>query len=177
VGKLHGHPDVFRSLLQRSNRVTVSPEGLGIEIGKPEAQNEIIKVCNPYCGPCSEAHPQLDHIVRSNPDVKLRIIFTASGEENDMRTAPVAHLLAVQEKFGRDRVQQALDDWYLAPQKDYGAFAAKYPMDDALEQQRGRIRAMSDWCDAMKIRATPTLFVNGYELPESYSTAELKNFF
>lgn len=175
--KLRFHPDIFQSLLQKNTPVTVSPEGLGIVVGNPDAAHEIIKVCNPYCGPCSKAHPELEQIVHRNPDVKLRIIFTANGEEGDARTAPVAHLLAIEEKYESGQVQQALDDWYLAPKKDYGTFAEKYPMNGELKRQQEKIYAMRDWCEAMKIRATPTIFIDGYELPESYRIAELKNFF
>ena len=61
---------------------------------------------------------------------------------------------------------QALDDWYLAEKKDYDAFALKYPMNGELQQQKDKIIAMREWCDAMKIRATPTIYINGQELPE-----------
>lgn len=174
--RLKYDPDIFKSLLEKRGRLPMVPDDLGIVVGNLDAENEIIKVCNPYCGPCSRAHPELDEIVQRNPDVKLRIVFTATGEGDDILTAPVGHLLAIEEKMGRDTVQKALDDWYLAEKKDYEAFSVKYPMNGELHEQKGRMVAMDNWCQEVKVRATPTLFINGYELPESYRIDELKNF-
>jgi len=50
-------------------------------------------------------------------------------------------------------------------------------MNGELTLQKEKIYAMRAWCDSMKIRVTPTIFVNGAELPESYLIAELKNFY
>ena len=175
--KLRYNPEIFQALLDKSEKVSIPADDLGILVGNPNATNEIIKVCNPYCGPCAKAHPELEHIIRTNPDVRMRIIFTASGEANDAKTLPVAHLLAIQQKHGSEKVHLALDDWYLAPKKDYNAFAQKYPMNGELKEQQEKILAMRDWCDDMKIRATPTIYVNGREMPDSYRVAELKNFF
>lgn len=72
---------------------------------------------------------------------------------------------------------QAAKGWYLADKKDYEAFAQKYPMNGELKQQKDKIIAMREWCNVMKIRSTPTIYVNGQELPNSYRIAELKNFF
>lgn len=69
------------------------------------------------------------------------------------------------------------DNWYMAKAKDYPVFAKKYPMNGELQLQKDKIKAMHHWCDQMKIRATPTLFINGYELPESYQVNELKKTF
>lgn len=175
--RMRYHPDIFKHLLEKSNPITVPYQELGIVIGNPQAKNEIIKVCNPYCGPCSKAHPELERIVQNNPNVKLRIIFTANGKDDDGRTPPVAHLLAIQDMYNIDKVKQAIDDWYLTPQKDYRKFAEKYPVNGELKQQLDKIYAMRDWCEIMKIRATPTIFVDGYELPDSYHIAELKELF
>lgn len=175
--RLRYNREIFEILLSKSNKIQVSTEGLGIVIGNPNAHNEIIKVCNPYCGPCSKAHPELEEILKVNHDVKVRVIFTASGNEDDLKTAPVAHLLAVQQKLGERLVHQALDDWYLSEQKDYKIFAEKYPMNDELKEQNEKIYAMRDWCNKMKIRVTPTIYINGHELPDSYQISELKNFF
>lgn len=174
--RLKYDPDVFKVLLEKSSRLPVVPNDLGIVVGNKKAENEIIKVCNPYCGPCSRAHPELDEIVKRNPDVKVRIIFTATGEEDDIRTSPVGHMLAIEEKMGKAIVRKALDDWYLAEKKDYEEFSVKYPMNGEPSRQKERMVAMDTWCQEMKIRATPTLFINGYELPENYRVGELKNF-
>lgn len=175
--KLRYNPDMFQALLDKSDRVTASTEGLGIVVGNPHAKNEIIKVCNPYCGPCAKAHPELENILKNNFDVKVRIIFTASGDDDDMLSEPVKHLLAIQEKNGQEAVHHALDDWYLPQEKDYDVFARKYPMNEELKQQKDKIMAMYNWCNAMKIRATPTIYINGSELPDSYHISELKNIF
>lgn len=173
--KLRFNPSVFQSLLANSEVISNSVDNLGLIIGSPDAKQEIVKVCNPYCEPCAKAHPELEQIVKENPDVKVRVIFTASGDDDDIKTKPVAHLLAIEHVYGSELSQQALDDWYLAEKKDYESFAVKYPMNGELEQQTDRIKAMRDWCDIMKIRATPTIFINGYEMPDGYRVDELKN--
>jgi uncharacterized membrane protein len=175
--RLRYNPDIFQALLNNNPLITKSTDGVGLVVGNPQATTELIKVCNPYCAPCSKAHPHLEEIIKGNPDVKIRIIFTASGEDEDIKTAPVAHLLAIQDKQGQAGVEQALNDWYSASRKDYGSFAAKYPMNGEINAQKEKIIAMRNWCNDMKIRATPTLFINGRELPEGYAISELKNFF
>lgn len=175
--KLRFDPDIFQALLNKSDRVEIPNDDLGIIIGNLEARNEIIKVCNPYCGPCSKIHPELHKIVRSNANVRIRLIFTASGDEDDIRTAPVAHFLSIQEKLGHSGVHSALDDWYLAENKDYKEFAEKHPVNQEPTKQLAKIKAMNSWCNSMKIRVTPTIFINGKELPENYGVSDLKEFF
>ena len=173
--KLKYNPEIFKFLLQRNENIPFQVEGLGLVIGNPTAKREIVKVCNPYCGPCSKAHPELDSLIEKNSDVKLRIIFTASGETDDIKTAPVRLLLAIEEKYGTLLTRQALSDWYSLKEKDYNSFAERYIMNDNLGDQDEKIMAMRDWVDKMKIRATPTIFIDGYELPDGYRITELKN--
>lgn len=166
---------VFDAILRRQKKVALSAEGLGITIGNPDAKWKLIKVCNPYCGPCARAHPVIDELVDSNANLQVQIIFTASGEETDVKTPPVQHLLAIAADGNEKATRQALDEWYNAPQKDYGAFTAKHPIpDELLAQQQNKILAMKKWCDDMEIQFTPTFFVNGYQLPNVYNVAELK---
>lgn len=172
--RLHYNPTIFQMFLNQTNAIQFPTTGLGILVGNSDAGIEIIKVCNPYCGACSKAHPEIEEILEHNPDVKFRIIFTASGEEHDLANHPVAHFLAIQSKFGNIMVQKALNEWYSAPTKDYDTFAEKYPMRDELKQQHNHITAMAEWCTNMKIMVTPTLFINGSELPDAYAIADLK---
>ena len=89
---------------------------------------------------------------------------------------PVKHLLAIAEKGDEEKTKQALDIWYLAEKKDYAAFANKYPMNGELKMQGDKIKAMQEWCDKTEITFTPTFFINGNQLPEIYSIANLNYF-
>jgi uncharacterized membrane protein/thiol-disulfide isomerase/thioredoxin len=175
--KLRFNPDIFRSLLQKSRPISVSAEGLGILIGNPDAKNEIIKVCNPYCGPCSSAHPELEHIIKNNPDVRLRIIFTANGQDDDLKTNAVKLFLAVEKKYGKIKLKNLLHKWYSAETIQFEDFEEEYQIKASSQNYSKEILDMRKWCNEIKIRATPTIFINGRELPDSYRIAELKNFF
>jgi uncharacterized membrane protein len=168
---------VFWSLLKNQpSIVDHSTSELGITIGNPNAKHTIIKVCNPYCGPCATAHPELDKIIELNPDVKAQIIFTATNQENDRGAKPVKHLLAIAEKGNEHTTHKALDDWYLAKEKNYDVFANKYPINRELDKQTDKINQMKDWCQKVKIEYTPTIFIDGYQLPKGYQIKDINYF-
>lgn len=174
--RLKHSPQIFNALLEKQKVVIEDPAGLGITIGNLNASIKIIKVCNPYCGPCAKAHIPIDELVHNNPDIQVQIIFTATNDAEDTRAAPVKHLLAIAERNSESLIKQALDNWYLAKQKDYEQFASKYPMNGELQKQGKKLDAMSNWCNKNEIMFTPTFFVNGNQLPEMYSVNDLKYF-
>jgi len=174
--RLKHSPEIFRAVLEKQKAIIHSPDGLGIIMGNPNASVKIIKVCNPYCGPCSRAHTPMEELLHNNPDLQVQIIFTATNDGNDKSAYPVKHLLAIDQKQQGEQTEQALGDWYLAETKDYEAFARKYPMNGELKKQDEKIDAMKEWCAQTEIKFTPTFFVNGYQLPSNYSVNDLKYF-
>jgi uncharacterized membrane protein len=172
---------IFDALLPKQKRITASAEGLGITIGNPAAINTIIKVCNPYCGPCAKAHPEIEALIKNNKDIKAMILFTATNDEKDIKSLPVKHLLAIDAKGDKEVTVKALDDWYLAEKRDYTArdyteFANKYPMNRELKEQDEKIKQMEEWCKKIEITFTPTYFVNGYQLPNVYEISDIQYF-
>lgn len=178
---------IFEALLNKQVELTDRAHGLGITLGNQNAKYKIIKVCNPYCGPCAKAHQPIEHILDSNPNVQVQIIFTASNRDDDIAAPPVKHLLAIAGRKDETLLKQALDDWYLAETKDYGYFASRYPMNGELKQQDEHIIAMNKWCKDAKISFTPTFFISMdgtpgktnerfHRLPTIYSVADLKYF-
>lgn len=168
--------EIFETLLKKQKHVTVSAEGLGIDLGNPAATNTLIKVCSPYCGPCAKAHPKMEKLIEENANIKAKIIFTTQNNIELQSYKPSVHLLAIAGQKNDAKINKALDDWYLAEKKDYEAFAAKYPMNADLALQGKKIDAMDKWCKAMQIKATPTFFINGYQIPDAYSIEDLTYF-
>ena len=173
--RLQYNPEIFRSLLAQQEKAPEGWQDLGIDVGDPNAENTIIKVCSPYCGACAKAHPVLEEIVRRNNKVRLKIIFTAKNETKNEKAKVVRHLMAIAAEGDQAKTQQALDDWYLADKKNYAVFAGKYDMNGALEQQGSKLDAMSNWCTEAEIIYTPTIFLNGFRLPANYQIGELRN--
>lgn len=174
--RLKHDPKIFEALLLKQKTIQISSDGLGISLGNVNAKNRIVKVCNPYCGPCAKAHIPIDDLIRNNPDVHLQIIFTASEKEDDIRNPPVKHLLAIAESGVTSEIHQALNDWYRSDVKDYDTFASKHALQTDLSLQDAKVTAMRQWCDESKIAFTPTIYINGYQLPDMYSATDLKYF-
>jgi len=174
--QLKSDPEIFNSLLTRQQAITVPFNGIGLVIGNPNALHEIIKVSDPYCEPCSKAHSELDYILKQHYNVKLRIIFTATVDDRDIRRHPVRHLMAIHEIGDQKVMKKALDDWYLNPNKDYQNFANNYPVNETINLQDNKIKIMSNWCHEMGVSATPTIYFDGYLLPENYTINEIKYF-
>ena len=172
--RLQYNPDIFHSLLGIQPKAPDNWQRLGITIGNPLAQVTIIKVCNPYCNPCAQAHPILEELIAHNSNVRLKIIFTARNDKADRGAVVVKHLLSVAAQGNTVLTLQALDDWYLTPSKDYAALAKRYPVDPDKFQTGLQLDAMRKWCEEAEITHTPTIFVNGHRLPENYDIEELK---
>jgi thiol-disulfide isomerase/thioredoxin len=171
--KLKSDPVIFDSLLTRSKKINNLTWDLGILLKNESPRYHVIKVCNPYCGPCAKAHPELERLVEEGI-IDLQIIFFPNNSTDDLHAKTISHLLAINSKGDPKVTQEALDHWYTAEKKDYAAFAGRYPMNGELDQQQEKLLAMKTWCEKEGITHTPTIFINGYELPKEYRIADIK---
>ncbi len=106
-------------------------------------------------------------------NIDLQILFLPGGPD-EVRLKTISHLMGIASKGNTVYTRQALDDWYRSEEKDYAVFAEKYPLNGELSRQGSMIKAMQDWGEAEKITHTPTIFINGYEIPAAYTVEDLK---
>ncbi len=168
--KVKSNPNVFFGLLQKSEKIQTPVNGVGIELCHRSAKYKVLKVCNPYCGPCAKAHPLLDDLYEKGI-IDLQIIFTSSSHKEDLKYLPVNHLVNVY-KQQPEAITSALNDWYTAKEKNYEEFVNKYPI--KLSQYDHEIDKMHDWCNQEQVAFTPSIYINGYRLPSEYTVTDLK---
>lgn len=168
--------DFFLTQLQKQDEIIQPPGGLGITLGNPHASHTLIKVCNPYCGPCAKAHSEIENLLQRCSDLKIQIIFAVTNHESDIKALPAKHLLAIHEKGDKSHIERALNDWYSAENKDYDQFATKHPLNIKLSTQDQKIEEMEKWCTQVNIEYTPTFFYDGHHFPRSYSVKDLYYF-
>ncbi|RTL55512.1 MAG: Vitamin K epoxide reductase [Sphingobacteriales bacterium] len=169
--RTHFNPDIFNALLVQQPAAPDGWQNIGISIGNPEGKINIIKVCNPYCNPCSEAHPILEELIHSNKNIQVKIIFLCSSKGEMV----VNHLMGIYAEGNELKTRNALDAWYLSVEKDYEQFSQKFSVNPSLKDQQQEVNTMNKWVREAGIAFTPTLFINGYRLPEDYSIEDLKN--
>ena len=174
--RLKFNPDVFEALLKKQKAIQTTTQGMGIHLGDLHAPNTLVKVCNPYCGPCSVAHPKMETLLRAHTEkVNGRIIFMVPNEKENQLYKTAIHLTALA-SHSPSIIEEALDNWYHTEKKDYALFAAKYPLNGEIEKEKGNMDNMAAWCKENKISYTPTIFFNGHELPMEYDLEDLPYF-
>jgi len=170
-------PSVFKHLLGFVKKIDDVPPSLGITFGNNKNKLTIIKVCNPYCGPCARAHGKIEEIINQAPNVTIQTIFTSSTDPSDKSALPVKHFLAIAAKGDEILTKKALNDWYSSKEKNYALFSEQYPISDMeLSMQDKKVDEMLRWCMKVGINYTPTIFINNALLPDSYDLDDLKYF-
>lgn len=185
LARMKNNPLVFEALLANQKSIDAPGVDLGVTMGNPFGTYKLIKVCNPYCGPCSAAHPVMEEILENNEEISVQVIFTATEDNSDIKKFPVSHFLAADATNDKRLTKETLDGWYNMPIKDYNEFASLYPISGEVNAQDHKIRRMREWCESAEISFTPTFFINFsandpsakfYQLPEMYSVSDLKHF-
>jgi thiol-disulfide isomerase/thioredoxin len=172
LAKILSNKELFDQFLSKSRQITSNPEGLGIFLKGVNPKYNILKVCNPYCGPCARTHPLLEQLYEAG-NIDLQIVFVPGGGD-EIRLKTIRHLLGIASQGNLEITRQALDEWYSQEKKDYEVFSAKYPLYGELARQESNLKSMLDWAEKEQITHTPTIFINGYELPSTYAVEDLK---
>jgi protein-disulfide isomerase len=172
--KFKYNKELFDAALKEQPKYAVPAHEWSIVLGNVEASNVITMVSNPYCQPCAMAHSQLDDALVTVDDMQVRVVFTGdNSDENDKSSLVHRHLMALNELADKTIVKNALRDWYEHGQKNYDAWAKKYPIafDPSIYYKLDKQKA---WVELAEITGTPTLLLNGHRLPETYQVHELK---
>ena len=165
--------ELFNQVLTSQPRYAVTDELMPVLLGNPEADNVITIVSNPYCEPCAKAHQVMEDWIERRNDVQLKVVFSTVNEDNDMRTKIARHMTALQLLDNKAIVKDALNEWYAENNRNYDNWALKYPVSFNSEM-REVSKKQRDWCNMVGITFTPTIFVNGYRLPEPYTLEDVK---
>lgn len=171
--RLKYNTGLFNNMLKNQPQYALPDEDWSIVLGNTEAANIITMVSDPYCSPCNKTHQQLSEWLSSGQDLQVRIVFTAGNDENNLKTPVVRHLMALNELPDKSLVEKALHNWYAQKEKKYESWSKAYPV-QLNEINYYKLDKQNAWCQLAEIKATPTLLVNGFRLPEVYQLQDIK---
>ena len=187
LNKIKANGDIFEAVLKTQKRVEIDENVKGIYFGNPEAPFVITMVTNPLCGPCARMHHKLEALlIQYNDFLRLNIIYAVSNyrtEDSETtkqfaenRNQAIGALTGIYQKYGIENTMPIYEEWYAGAKNDIDGFIRKYQLDASSSKVNEIMSFHNKWCQTVNIEATPTIFVNGYKLPESYKVEDLKYF-
>ncbi len=163
---------LFSSLLLQQPPYPAPDPAIAIALGPPQAEHLLTIISNPTCGPCARAHQALDDLLAARTDVQVRLIFAVDAQQDEVAGQVASTLLAMAQREPADTVQQALHAWYQA--SDYPAWQRRYPAQPTAAAH-ALLARQQHWCAAQSIELTPTIIIDGYQLPDAYELGMLKH--
>lgn len=171
-------PSVFSSLILNSRKINYEGWDNEIVIGDIEAKIIILVVCNPYCSPCAKAHLEMERLITDFPkQVKIIIRFSIEKVDiNDRKVIAINQILFAETIYNAKSNkpnQRPIDFWFKNMQLE------KFNSELALDSQEINIELImkhAKWSTSVKIEFTPTIFINGCELPSKYNFKDIREF-
>ena len=169
------NPDIFNALLAQQIKAPEGWDTIGIDIRDEQTDKRLLKVCNPYCGPCADAHGKIEHLLEKNKEVDFKIIFNSSHSEGNRAREVIQHLLSLNKENDITEMKEILDEWYSTKDIKFQYFKNAHPA--AEHDITEEFDRMVTWCKSADIAHTPTFYFNGHLLPDTYTIDDLTHIF
>lgn len=171
---------VISAMLQKSRVADIRPWQHDIQLGNYNAPVQILVVCGPYCSPCAKAHEVLHELLEIHKQtfgLTIRFALTLDSKD-DKRTEAIQYILQHIEEVCSDKTKEErsaysgmiLREWF--KNMNYEKFTAAFPNTKRINVA-GLLTQHEKWSKSNNIRFTPTIFINGRELPNGYSVADI----
>lgn len=166
--------EIFTALLKKQPYYEVEDQTTQIKFGNPAAGLQITILSNPHCNPCAKMHKRVEKLLKVHADkLGVRYIFSSFGEKFYdsnffLTTAYLNHPI--------EYAQKIYTEWFEQGVTQKEKFFGRFPQDIENNKVQEEFKNHQDWIAKTKLRATPTILINGYLLPKEYQIEDMKYF-
>ena len=174
INSIKANEEVFKTLIAQQPYYEVSKADSQILFGDPNAQLVISILTNPFCNPCTKMHKRVEKLLH-DAHRKVCVQYLFSSFSSDLEFANKFLIAAYLEKE-QSEFERIIADWFEKGKPLKEVFFRDLQLDmnnPAIETEFQRHEA---WKKKTQLRATPTILVNGYKLPDSYKIEDLRYF-
>ena len=174
MNSLKADENVFTALLKQQPFYETNDCDSIIRFGNPDSSLRITVFSNPYCNPCAKMHKRIDDLLqRVNNDISVQYILSSFNENLNSTNK---YLIAACLGKNPDSKTQLFNDWF----ENGKALKDEYFSSLSLNMENPKIevefKKHEAWKKKNQLRGTPTVLINGYQLPESYKIEDLRYF-
>lgn len=175
INKFKLNTGLFNSLLNNSKSLQYPAEAGLVTFGNKMADLNITIFTNPLCGPCGNAHHKLEKLLSDYGDnLSVTEVFTISHNPKDERRILAANMVQLYKHNTPENVLKDYHKWYANDKKDVGNWLKSIASrGDAEKENHELLNIYADTTQELEINSTPTIAINGKQLPEAYGLDDL----
>jgi len=174
MNSIKANESVFMELLKKQPFYETNDCDSVICFGNPDSKLRITVLSNPYCNPCAMMHKRIEELlIKMNNYISVQYILSSFEEKLNSTNK---NLIAVCLEKNINSVLKVFNDWFEEGnvlQDDYFSNLSLNMGNPEIEVEFQKHEA---WKNKTQLRETPTVLVNGYQLPESYKVEDLRYF-
>jgi len=174
LNSLKANEDVFKSLLKQQSKYEINKNDSQILFGNPDSNLFITIFTNPFCQPCAKMHERVEKFLLET-DRKVCIQYLFSSFNPDLEFA-VKYLIAARLEKDQNEFERIMADWFDKGKTMKEAFFNDFQLDITNPAIEAEFQKHEAWKEKTQLRATPTILVNGYKLPDNYKIEDLRYF-
>ena len=181
INSFKANDEVFQALLIQQPRYEVCKADSQIIFGNPDSQLMVTILTNPFCNPCVKMHARVEkllsrgesHSPNREMNVCIQYIFSAFNESLEYANR---YFTAIYLEKGKEAGWKLYSDWFEKGKEQKESFFIDLQLDMSNSEIEVEFQKHESWKAKTQLRATPTILVNGYKLPESYKIEDLRYF-
>ena len=176
-----GNEAIFKYLLQRERPVPDVKMSYNMVLGNPRAKHELIMVSNLNCQPCMAKYLRIRQLQeRFDSLLKVRIIFSENTfDEPSLKNYVIPTFLSTAINQP-EHITTLFDSWYSHKQHGGSVESWSAPVQNLYATGNDQLAILFKeirlWNQEAEITHTPTLYFNGFLLPEVYALEDLRYF-
>lgn len=163
---------VLKTLLKQEPYYEVKESTSHILFGNAKANLRITILTNPYCQPCAKTHNKVKQLLKETKEnVCIQYIFFTHSEEMNRVNK---YLIAAYQQKDRKEKSEIFSKWFVSGKITGELFFKYLDLNIETPDVENEFQAHKIWKEKYQLTTTPTILVNGYQLPRYYKIEDLK---
>ena len=172
INSIKSNEEAFRALLIQQPFYEVGLSDSRILFGNPDAKLKITILTNPFCNPCAKMHKRVEKLLQETKgNVCIQYIFSSFNEDLSYANR---YFNAIYIEKGKEAALQLYSDWFEKGKVLKESFFNDLQLNMTNSDIEVEFQKHESWKEKTQLRATPTILVNGYKLPENYKIEDLR---
>ena len=174
INSIKANDEVFKTLLKQQPFYEIRKSDSQIIFGNPDSLLSITILTNPFCNPCAKIHLRIANLLKDTQEnVCIQYILSAFNESLAYANR---YFSAIYLERGNTAAWQLYSDWFDKGKALKEAFFNDLQLDITNPAIEVEYQKHESWKAKTQLRATPTIIVNGYKLPDNYKIEDLRFF-